>query len=106
MATESYRYIFSPTADMSEVEEALLLAAMAAEGLHGRSRIHLDAAFRSDPKQRTAEIDADNEVGEAIARIFTALLTGTIGEAAFHVERVRQAGAGSVTAGVTNQATR
>ena len=87
MTREQYCYHFESAADMKTVEELLLLAAMAAEGLHGRSRIQLDAVFRCDPDTRTVEIDAGNEVGAAIARIFTALLSTTVGEAAFKVER-------------------
>lgn len=90
MSGESYSYTFQRGADMAQVEEALLLATMAAEGLHGRSRVHLDAAFRCDARARTAEVDAGNEVGGAIARIFTALLSNIIGEPAFRVERVNK----------------
>jgi hypothetical protein len=87
MNSESYDYQFAPETDMPQVEEALLLATMAAEGLHGRARIRLEAAFKCDPVTRSAEIDASTEVGDAIARIFTALLTTTIGEPAFRVTR-------------------
>lgn len=87
MDKETYHYSFQPDADMGQVEETLLLATMAAEGLHGRSRIQLDAAFRCDTKARTALVDASTEVGSAIARIFTALLSTTIGEPAFSVAR-------------------
>lgn len=88
MSSESYSYTFPPDADMAQVEEVLLLATMAAEGLHGRSRVHLDAAFRCDLTAKTAEVDAGNEVGSSIARIFTALLSATIGEPAFKVMRI------------------
>jgi hypothetical protein len=84
---DTYSYRFSAAANMRDVEEALLLSTAAAEGLHGRSRVQLDASFRCDPKARTAEVDASSEVGNSIARIFTALLTTTIGEPAFRVER-------------------
>lgn len=87
MTRGSYRYEFGPTTDMIQVEEALLLATMATEGLHGRSRVHLDAEFRCDANARTAAVDASTEVGDTIARIFTALLTTTIGEPAFKVTR-------------------
>ena len=88
MTNELYAYTFPPGPDMGEVEDALLLATAAAEGLHGRSRVHLDASFRCDPKTRTAEVDSNSEVGDAIARIFTALLATTIGEPAFRVQRI------------------
>jgi hypothetical protein len=91
MSGESYSYSFKPEADMERVEEVLLLATMAVEGLHGRSRIQLDASFRCDLKARAAVVDAGTEVGEAIARIFTALLASTIGEPRFRVERICQA---------------
>lgn len=90
MTREKYSYHFEPTADMKTVEELLLLAAMAAEGLHGRARIQLDAAFRCDAAARQAEVDAGNEVGATIARVFTALLSTTIGETGFKVERIER----------------
>lgn len=88
MMNEMYCYAFPDGADMKTIGETLLLATMAAEGLHGRTRIQLDAAFKCDPSARTAQVDASNEVGAAIARIFTALLSATIGEPAFKVERI------------------
>ena len=87
MSCEVYDYRFSSETDMTSVEELLLLAAMAAEGLHGRARMQLDAAFICATAARQAQVDASTEVGAAIARIFTALLTATIGEPAFKVER-------------------
>lgn len=91
MSGDSYSYMFRPGANMAQVKEALLLATLAVEGLHGRSRVHLDATFQCDPAARTARVGAGTEVGEAIARIFTALLASTIGEPRFRVERICQA---------------
>ncbi|HOX27263.1 MAG TPA: hypothetical protein PLL30_16210 [Candidatus Krumholzibacteria bacterium] len=91
MSCEFYSYTFPLETDMAEVEEALLLATMAAEGLHGRARIQLDADFTCDLDSRRAVIAGGNEVGETIARIFTALLASTIGERAFTVERSMKA---------------
>lgn len=88
MMKDTYRYRFPPPVEMAQVEETLLLATMAAEGLHGRSRVQLEAKFQCDAATRTAEIVAGTEVGEAIARVFTALLNTTIGESAFKVERI------------------
>ena len=85
MIGEFYSYTFIPEVDMEQVEEVLLLATMAAEGLHGRSRIHLDAGFECNSATRTAEVGAGSEVGDSIARIFTALLATTMGEPAFKV---------------------
>ncbi len=87
MTREIYAFRFGPEADMQDAQEALLLAAAAAEGLYGRSRVHLEAAFVCDPKERSAEVAGGTEVGQAIARVFTVLLAGTIGEEAFRVER-------------------
>ena len=88
MNGEIYGYSFHPDVEMQQVEEVLMLAVMAAEGLHGRSRVQLDATFNCDLTGRFCEVDASTEVGAAIARIFTALLTTTIGESAFKVERI------------------
>lgn len=87
MSCESYSYTFHSDADMDQVEEVLLLATMATEGLHGRARIQLDANYTCDRESRSAVIAGRSEVGESIARIFTALLSSFIGERAFKVER-------------------
>jgi hypothetical protein len=85
--TSTYRYTFQDEMRMTDVKESLLLATMAAESLHGRSRVHLDASFNLDEAGRTCVIDAGTEVGQDIARIFTGYLTREFGEDAFQVER-------------------
>ena len=87
MERESYRYRFADAASMQDVEETLLLSVIATEALHGRSKVNLDARFQLDNRQRTCEVDASNEVGRDIARIFTGLLTSQMGEDAFKVKR-------------------
>jgi len=76
----AYRYDFAADVPMEAVKDALMLATAAVEGLHGRSRIHLDASYRLNEKDLFCEIDAGNEIGCAIARIFTGLLASDIGE--------------------------
>ena len=88
MGTEIYKYRMTSSVDMKEVEETLLLAVIAAEGLHGRSKINLDASFCLHEEARVCEVDASNDVGRDIARIFTGLLTTEMGESAFKVERM------------------
>ncbi len=90
MTREAYVYQFAPEADMQDAQEALLLAAAAAEGLYGRSRVQLEAEFVCDAKERSAEVAGGTEVGQAIARVFTVLLAGTVGEELFTVERTTQ----------------
>jgi hypothetical protein len=84
----SYCYRFRARLKMADVKETLLLAAMAAESLHGRSGVHLDGSFHLDEGARTCTIDASTEVGQDIARIFTGYLTKEFGEGAFHVARL------------------
>jgi hypothetical protein len=95
MERETYRYSFDSGVALQEVEESLLLAVLAAEGLHGRSRIHLEGAFRLDKTARTCVVDATTDLGRDIAQIFTQLLTREFGERAFRVERT---GTGTGTA--------
>jgi hypothetical protein len=63
------------------------LAVLAAESLHGRSLVQLDASFRLDSKKRTCVVGASTEVGQTIARIFTGYLSREFGEGAFTVVR-------------------
>ena len=83
-----YTYGFNPDIPMDTVKDSLLLAVMAVEGLKGRTRIQLEARFQLHKTKRSCVIDANTEVGENIARIFTGFLTKEFGERAFKVERV------------------
>ena len=88
MTKLSYRYTFGDELSAEEIEDSLLLAVMAAESLHGRSQVRLDAAFHLNLKKRTCLVHADTEVGRHVARLFTGFLTREFGETAFAVERV------------------
>lgn len=88
MTRHAYRYQFADSVPPERIEETLLLVLVAVEGLHGRSPLRLDAAFRLDRAARSCVVDASTEVGRALARIFTSLLSEQVGEEAFRVERV------------------
>ncbi len=87
MTKSVFRYRFSKSIPMQDVEDALMLAALAVESLHGRSELRLSAKFWLNRKTRKCEIDAGTEVGIHIARIFTGFITDGFGEQCFHVER-------------------
>ena len=88
MNRELYRYKFDTRVPIRDVEESLLLAVLAAESLHGRSLVRLDASFCLNTRKRSCVVDSATEIGRAIARIFTGFLTREFGEEAFKVERV------------------
>ena len=82
-----YRYKLPPDASMDSVQDSLMIAVLAAEGLHGRSRVRLDAWFELDRKARHCRVDAGTAVGQDIARIFESFLANEFGEGAYEVER-------------------
>lgn len=84
----AYRYTFHPSIGMGQVSNALFLAALAAEAIHGRAYVQLSGQFWADPARRAAVIDASTEVGQAIARVFTELVSRELGEDSFAVVRV------------------
>ncbi len=88
VSKEIYQYHFAYSASMRDVEETLLLSVIAAEALHGRSLVRLDASFCMDEKKRSCIVDAGTEVGRHIARIFTGFLAREFGEDAFKVKRL------------------
>lgn len=88
MQRVAYHYKFTAGVDMSAVTETLLLAVTAAEGLHGRAKVNLDAEFDLDEGRRECRIGAGNDVGRDIARIFVGFLSSDVGEEAFQVRRV------------------
>lgn len=87
MTRSVYRYNFSRLVPMDQVEAPLMLAALAAESLHGRSAMKIEASFRLNKRARTCIIDAGSRVGHDIARIFAGFLAAIFSEGAFCVER-------------------
>lgn len=85
---DAYQYVFHPSVPMGQVSNALFLAATAAEAIHGRAQVQLDGDFRTDPKRRSAVIDATSQVGQTVARVFTQLITQGLGPEAFQIQRV------------------
>ena len=82
-----YRYKLPPDAPMDSVQDSLMIAVLAAEGLHGRSRVRLDAWFELDRKAHRCTVDAATAVGQDIARIFESFLASELGEHVYEVER-------------------
>jgi hypothetical protein len=85
MDAKNYKFVFDDFVDMAAVENALLMAVIAAEGIHGRSQVNLDATYSTDKPGRTCRVNADNQVGYEIARVFTEFLNLEIGEDAFTI---------------------
>jgi len=83
-----YNYRFDTDLPMDAIKGSLLLAVMAVEGLKGRARVQLEARFKLNKNKRSCEIEANTDVGESIARIFTGFLVKEFGENAFKVERL------------------
>jgi len=100
MGKDTYRYRFNDSVPLREAEESLMLAALAAECLYGRSTVRLDATFCLDRRQRCCVVEAGTDVGQAIARIFTGFLSRQFGEEAFRVER---SGRGDLESGQANR---
>lgn len=83
-----YTFHFKTTVPFEEIDSTLILAALAAECIHGRTQIQLDARFQARRKDNVCWIDADSEVGKHIAHIFAGLMVRLFGERSFKVERL------------------
>jgi hypothetical protein len=95
MTPTIYRYRFDREVPLSDVEESLLLAVLAAEGLHGAASVDMDSASRLDKDPMRCVIDATTRVGRDIARIFTCFLIHEFGRDAFTVDALAPAGLSS-----------
>ena len=92
MIVQGYKYKFLSKAALEEAEKTLLLATLAAEGLHGENRVRMDAAYVVDQTLFTIVVDAATAVGEDIASIFTAFVAEELGQNKFFVRRLEQEG--------------
>lgn len=87
MSREALRYSFNGSVPASEIENSLLLAVLAAEGLHGQSRVRLEATYCFDAEKHACVIDISSDVGRDICRVFTGFAIREFGETAFTVRR-------------------
>jgi hypothetical protein len=87
---ELYRYEFNSNIPFKDIEECLFLAVFAAESLHGRSLVRLNASFCLNAEKRACVVDASTGVGRSIASVFVGFLTREFGEDAFRVRRVER----------------
>ncbi len=90
MNSQIYRYQFSDSIPMDDVESSLLLAIMATESLHGESQVRLDAGHYLDKEIRGLVIDARTAVGQDLNRLFVGYVSREFGQDAFQVERADQ----------------
>ncbi|MBI5399539.1 hypothetical protein HZB07_02850 [Candidatus Saganbacteria bacterium] len=81
------RFKFKDGINSDLIESKIALAILAAEGVFGRAKVRLDAAYIVSKNK--AVIDVSSEVGEHIAQVFTSFMTEAVGEKKFIVERVR-----------------
>ncbi len=88
MGAEIYRFTFDREVPLAEVRYSVLLAALAAEGVHGQSQVLMDASYYVDEKKGVCVIDGGTRVGRTVASIFTRFLTREFGVASFSVEHV------------------
>jgi len=83
-----YRFKFTSSIDITDVEDSLLLSVYATEGVHGTAKVRMDGEFHVDRERRSCVVDATTPVGQMIARVFTGFLVREFGEQSFEVERV------------------
>lgn len=70
MNTTRYRFRFGSNVSASEMEDTLMLALMAVDGLYGRTRRKLDGCYRIDKEKRLCEIGATTKLGFDLGAIF------------------------------------
>lgn len=87
MNREVLCYSFEASVPASEIENTLLLAVLAAEGLHGQSRVRLDATYCFDAEKHACMIGSSSDVGRDICRMFTGFAIREFGETTFSVQR-------------------
>ena len=85
-----YKYRFTRRVPMNDVEDSLFMAALAAEALHGRAAMKLDAYFRLDKKTRICVVDAETQVGCDIAKMLSTFISKGYGDSAFRVMRMEE----------------
>lgn len=87
MTHDVYKYIFNEAIPAQQLEDTFLLAFLAVECLHGRSRARMDIRFTPDKPNRIYTIDTSTDVGRDLNRIFIGFATIEYGASAVKIER-------------------
>ena len=95
MFEQAYRYRFADWVDLRDAGDTLVLSILAAKGLFGATRVHLDFACETDEAIRVIVVDASTDVGQAVNGIFTAFISREFGPCAFSVKRVEAVDGGA-----------
>jgi len=90
MITDGYVFRFRSAEALRQAAATLRLALVAAGGIHGETRVRMDAAHATDPVLCAIAVDASTEVGQDVAGIFTALVGLVFGTAGFTVRPLGQ----------------
>lgn len=85
MERETTTFRFEPGVTMTDVEQTLHLARLAAGSLHGEDRVRLQARATVKKSDRTVEIDTSRDVGQSLALIFGGYVRREFGSGAFEV---------------------
>ena len=80
------RYQFDKSLDITDVEATVTLAVLATESLHGEPRVRLEARHSFDANSRSCTIDATNEAGVDLNRLFLGFMSREFGRDSFQVE--------------------
>ncbi len=88
MFTDTYRFTFDSAIPLAEAEETLQLTILAAEGLFGEAAVRMNLNYHVVARRRMFMFDGSTDVGNAIIRMFTALLIRAYGRDQFTVRRV------------------
>lgn len=83
---KAYKYQFREGIDVRDVEDTLLLACVAAEGLFGEARVRLDTCHCVHRDIRAVGVDASTDVGLVVNAIFTAFILKEFGRDGFTVQ--------------------
>jgi len=85
--SKAYRYQFGDGSDPRDIEDTLLLAMLAAEGILGEARVRLDSAAEIDRSTRALTVDASTLAGQIVNAVFAAFATKEFGRNGFTVRR-------------------
>ena len=86
--TRAYKYQLREGIDPRDVEDTLLLAFLAAEGIFGEARVRLDGAYSTDREARTVTVDASTAVGHIVNAVFTVYAIKEFGRDGFTARRL------------------
>ncbi|MHB1001441.1 MAG: hypothetical protein ACYC27_19555 [Armatimonadota bacterium] len=74
MTRTVYKFTFTKEVEISDINNAMAMAAIAVEAIYGEPAMKIDGKFYVSDRQRICLIDSESQLGQDLAKVFAGFI--------------------------------